>query len=146
MKSALAFLLYLAAIPTPSYAQAQSQQDWDQVRDEAESRFEIVKILIKQQKFDKLLAETEKLFAVPFPDQEEHRLVKSGQTICRHLRTEKQIPLAHKILDQALKAVRRNDSKAALYQEKAYLFKEQGKEDEAMEYFERSLRLINPKN
>ena len=145
MKSSLAFLLYLTAFPSSFFTQAQSQQDWDQVRDEAESRFEIVKILIKQHKFDQLLAETEKLFAVPFPDKEERRLVESARGICNHLRTAKQIPLAHKVLDQALKAVRRNDSKADLYKEKAYLFRKQGKEDEAMEYFERSLQLINPK-
>lgn len=141
MKSALAFLLYLTAFPNPLYAQALPQQDWDQLRDEAESRFEIVKILIKQRKFDQLLAETEKLFAVPFPENEEHRLVKSAQTICEYVSKQKQIALAHKILDQALEAVRRNDSKADLYKEKAYLFKEEGKEEEAMEYFERALKL-----
>lgn len=141
MKSALAFLLYLTAFPNPFFAQAQPQQEWDQLRDEAESRFEIVKILIKQRKFDQLLAETEKLFAVPFPEKEEHRLVKSAQTICEHVSKQKQIALAHKILDQALEAVRRNDSRADLYKEKAYLFKEEGKEEEAMEYFERALKL-----
>lgn len=141
MKSALAFLLYLAAFPSPLQAQTQPQQEWDQLRDEAESRFEIVKILIKQGKFDGLLTETGKLFSVHFPPEQEYRLSKSAVTICKLLTNTEQVPLAHKVIDQAIEAVSRNQLKADLYKEKAYLFKMQGKDDEAMKCFERALQL-----
>ena len=76
-----------------------------------------------------------------FPYNQEHLFVTEGQILSGALYDQQQYELAQALLDQALGAVNSNSSKALLYKEKAYLCKQEGKTNEAMEFFEKAIEL-----
>jgi len=116
-------------------------QGWERSRSVAESQHEIVMLLIRGKAFDKVLRASQEIFALRFPYNQEHLFVTEGQILSGALYDHQQYELAQALLDQALRAVNSNNSKALLYKEKAYLCKQEGKTDEAMEFFEKAVEL-----
>ena len=116
-------------------------QNWERSRSVAESQHEIVMLLIKGKAFDKVLPASQEIFSLRFPYNQEHLFVTEGQILSGALYDHQQYELAQALLDQALRAVNSNYSKALLYKEKAYLCKQEGKTDEAMEFFEKAVEL-----
>ncbi len=116
-------------------------QSWERSRSVAESQHEIVMLLIKGKAFDKVLRASQEIFSLKFPYNQEHLFVTEGQNLSGALYDHQQYELAQALLDQALRAVSSNNSKALLYKEKAYLCKQEGKTDEAMEFFEKAVEL-----
>ena len=116
-------------------------QGWERSRSVAESQHEIVMLLIKGKAFDKVLRASQEIFSLRFPYNQEHLFVTEGQNLSGALYDHQQYELAQALLDQALRAVRSNNSKALLYKEKAYLCTKEGRDDEAMEYFEKAVEL-----
>ncbi len=120
-----------------------SEKNWEQMRSTAESQHEIVMLLIKRQDFDKIATASQKIFRLRFPGDKEHLLVREGQILADALIHHGQHELAHRVLAQALNSVRSNLSKAHLYKEIAYLCTKEGKDEEAMEHFEKAVELEN---
>ncbi len=118
-----------------------AQESWERSRSVAEAQHEIVMLLIKGKEFDKVLSASQEIFSLRFPYTQEHLFVTEGQTLSAALYDHQQYELAQALLDQALGAVNSNSSKALLYKEKAYLCKQEGKTDEAMEFFEKAIEL-----
>ncbi|TDI14653.1 MAG: tetratricopeptide repeat protein [Acidobacteria bacterium] len=116
-------------------------QSWERSRSVAESQHEIVMLLIRGKAFDKVLRASQEIFSLRFPYNQEHLFVTEGQILSGALYDHQQYELAQALLDQALRAVNSNNSKALLYKEKAYLCKQEGKTDEAMELFEKAVEL-----
>ena len=116
-------------------------QNWERSRSVAESQHEIVMLLIKGKAFDKVLPASHEIFSLRFPYNQEHLFVTEGQILSGALYDQQQYELAQALLDQALGAVNSNSSKALLYKEKAYLCKQEGKTNEAMEFFEKAIEL-----
>jgi len=116
-------------------------QGWERSRSVAESQHEIVMLLIRGKAFDKVLRASQEIFSLRFPYNQEHLFVTEGQILSGALYDHQQYELAQALLDQALRAVNSNNSKALLYKEKAYLCKQEGKTDEAMELFEKAVEL-----
>jgi len=116
-------------------------QGWERSRSVAESQHEIVMLLIRGKAFDKVLRASQEIFSLRFPYNQEHLFVTEGQILSDALYDHQQYELAQALLDQALRAVNSNNSKALLYKEKAYLCKQEGKTDEAMEFFEKAVEL-----
>ena len=116
-------------------------QSWERARTVAEAQHEIVMLLIKGKQFDKALQASQEIFSLRFPYNQEHLFVTEGQNLSGALYDHQQYELAQALLDQALRAVNSNNSKALLYKEKAYLCKQEGKTDEAMEFFEKAIEL-----
>ncbi|MFB3141358.1 MAG: hypothetical protein ACE1Z2_00985 [Acidobacteriota bacterium] len=116
-------------------------QGWERSRSVAESQHEIVMLLIRGKAFDKVLRASQEIFSLRFPYNQEHLFVTEGQILSGALYDHQQYELAQALLDQALRAVNSNNSKALLYKEKAYLCKQEGKTDEAMEFFEKAVEL-----
>ncbi len=116
-------------------------QGWERSRSVAEAQHEIVMLLIKGKEFDKVLRASQEIFSLRFPYNQEHLFVTEGQILSGALYDHQQYELAQALLDQALRAVNSNNSKALLYKEKAYLCKQEGKNDEAMEFFEKAVEL-----
>ena len=98
-------------------------------------------LLIRGKAFDKVLRASQEIFSLRFPYNQEHLFVTEGQILSGALYDHQQYELAQALLDQALRAVNSNNSKALLYKEKAYLCKQEGKTDEAMEFFEKAVEL-----
>ena len=116
-------------------------QGWERSRSVAEAQHEIVMLLIKGKEFGKVLQASREIFSLKFPYNQEHLFVTEGRILSGALYDHQQYELAQALLDQALAAVNSNSSKALLCKEKAYLFKQEGKDDEAMEYFEKAIEL-----
>jgi tetratricopeptide (TPR) repeat protein len=114
---------------------------WERARTVAEAQHEIVMLLIKGKQFDKVLQASQEIFSLRFPYDREHLFVTEGRILSGALYDHQQYGLAQTLLDQALRAVNSNTSRALLYKEKAYLCNKEGKDDEAMEFFEKAIEL-----
>ncbi len=115
--------------------------EWNQTRRIAEAQHEVVLLLIRDKAFDKVLDGCKKIFSLSFPRDREHLLVKSVTVFADSLVRQEQLGLARKVLDAALRAVRFKPSKATLYKEKGYISKVEGKDQEALNFFEEAVKL-----
>ena len=116
-------------------------QGWERTRSIAEAQHEIVMLLINGKEFNKVLNASQEIFSLSFPYNQEPLFVTEGRILATALSDLQQYELAQALLDQALEAVNSNRSKALLYKEKAYLCTKDGKDDEAMKFFEKALEL-----
>ncbi len=134
----LLVLLILLLGPQTNIVDSQS---WERTRSIAEAQHEIVMLLIRGEEFDKVLNASEEVFSLSFPYDQEPLFVTEGRILAAALSDLQQYELAQALLDQALEAVNSNRSKALLYKEKAYLCTKDGKDEEAMKFFEKALEL-----
>lgn len=107
----------------------------------AHVQHEIVKGLIEQGRFDQVLPEMKKLFALNLPDNEQYKAAESAAIIAKLLVDRKQFALAHQVLDGACARLNLNTDKAAALKIKAWVYKEEGKLDPAVETYKRALEL-----
>jgi tetratricopeptide (TPR) repeat protein len=120
---------------------APGQNDWEKSKSIAASQHEIVMLLIKNKQYEKVFPASQKILSLEFPADRENLLVEHAQIVGHCLIQDGQFDLAHRILDEALKVVRSNKSKAELYKEKAYTCKKEGKDEQAMNFFQRAVEL-----
>jgi hypothetical protein len=117
------------------------QSDWEEIQDLASAQHEIVLLLIEKGEFEKVLDAANEIFELDFPENEEHRLIGSIVILTDALVRNDKIGIAHQIVTTALKRVVTKKSKARLHQERAYLFRKQGKAEEALRSFKKSKEL-----
>ena len=67
--------------------------------------------------------------------------MKEAELLTSALLHHNQTLVAHQILDDAIKSVTTPQAKAALHKEKGYVYKSEGKSDEAMREFKIGLEL-----
>jgi tetratricopeptide (TPR) repeat protein len=120
---------------------APGQSDWEKSKSIAASQHEIVMLAIKNKQYDKVLAASVKIFSLDFPADRENLLVEHAQIVSHCLIQDAQFNLAHRVLDEALRVVRTNKSKAELFKEKAYTSKKEGKDEQAINFFQRAVEL-----
>jgi tetratricopeptide (TPR) repeat protein len=150
----LLLLLALLAVPSlPTGARAQTsqqsgasapeltQQQIEQLELTAYTQHEIVKELIKQGRFDLVLPEMRKIFALNLPDAEEDKIAESACLIAKLLVESRRTGLAHNVLDEAYARMNRNADKAAILTFKAYVYKEEGNVKMALETMQQALAL-----
>jgi len=117
------------------------QTDWEKTRSIAEAQHEIVMLAIKNKQYDKVLPNSKKIFALTFPASREHLLVDHAKLSSSLLVEQANYSLAHQIVDEAIKAVHNNKSKAALLKEKAVICSREGHDGDAMKFFEEAVKL-----
>lgn len=120
------------------------QRSWEETRSLAESLHEIVMLLIQKKEFAKVPEAARKIFVLDFPSNKEHLLVEEAKIFTDRLLHHSQFAVAHQVIDAAIQEIRGKGWKAQLYKEKAYLFKKEGKMDEAMKSFEIAVELEKP--
>ncbi len=118
-----------------------SQQEVDQMLSIAEQQFEIVKILIKQGRFEQVLPEMKKIYDLNLPDKYEQPTAESASLAANLLIEHKQFEVAHQILDAAFGRMRRCDNRAAVLKVNAYVYKSEGSLDKARETFARAVEI-----
>lgn len=140
--SRLASFVALLVVSTASLV---GQTDWEKTRSIAEAQHEIVMLAIKNKQYDKVLPNSKKIFALTFPTNREHLLVDHAKLSSSLLVEQANYPLAHQIVDEAIKVVRNNKSKAALLKEKAVICSREGHDGDAMKFFEEAVKLEEAK-
>ena len=118
-----------------------SQRQVDQMLLSAGAKHEIVKGLIEQGRFDRVLPEMRMIFALNLPDKEEDKIAQSASIIADMLVTAKQFALAHNVLDEAFARMNRNVDKASVLYIKAHVYASEGKVDKALETYSRAQAL-----
>lgn len=117
------------------------QSSWKDIQPIAEAQHEIILLLLEKQEFDKIPAAAKKIFDLDFPKDQENKVVKEAQILASALMKHNQIKIAHQVLDSAIESVTTKTALAALHREKAYVYRKEGKDNEAMRSFEKSMDL-----
>jgi tetratricopeptide (TPR) repeat protein len=118
-----------------------AQVSMDQMLSIAEKQHDIAMLLIKEGRFDRVLPEMRKIFALNLQGEHEQPVAKSASFIAYLLAENKQYPLGHELLDEAIVKMQQPENVALLLKTKALIFKSQGKLREAIETLERSVQI-----
>lgn len=132
---------FLSSLPAYGSAPAGAQLTEDQMLSIAETQFEIAKLLIKEGRFDRVLPEMRKILDLNFQGENEQLVAKSSSLIARQLLASRQTALAHELLDETLARMKQSENAAAVLKIKAYLYKSEGKQQKALETFERAAEI-----
>jgi tetratricopeptide (TPR) repeat protein len=131
-----------AALAAPQSGAAEpSPDELRQMLSIAESQHEIVKLRISQGRFDLVLPEIKKIFDLKLPDKYESNVAQSAGLLANELSEAKQFPLAHEVLDQALRRMKLNENKAAVLKLQAIVYRSEGNLDQAIKCWERAIEL-----
>lgn len=149
----LLLLALLAAPSLPTGARAQTsqqsgaaaaeltEQQIEQLELTAYTQHEIVTELIKQGRFDLVLQEMRKIFALNLPDSEEDKIALSACLIAKLLVESKRTGLAHNVLDEGYARMNHNIDRATILKIKAGVYSEEGNVKMALETMQRALAL-----
>lgn len=112
----------------------------------AESEHEIIKLLIGQGQFQRVVPEMKRILDLDLPIRYEEAVAQSASLISEMLVGKSQFAIAHELLDESLKRMRLNENKAALWKIQAYVFKSEGNFDKALECLQKAIDLEKAKD
>jgi hypothetical protein len=98
-------------------------------------------LLIEKGEFDRVPPAANEIFQLSFPEEQERLILVEVEMVVDALVHHKQITVAHQVVDLALKCQLTAKSVAQLHREKGYLFKKEGKSEEALKSFEKSKQI-----
>jgi tetratricopeptide (TPR) repeat protein len=154
----LGALLAALMVAAPAYllpaaygAQVPGQQGQESVEvllSIAESQYEVVKLLIKQGRYERVLPEMRKIYDLNLPVRYEQAVAESASLVAHLLVEGRQYTLAHDVLREALPRMKDGRNEASLLKIQAYVYKSEGKLQEALDTLEKAIsverRLIRP--
>jgi tetratricopeptide (TPR) repeat protein len=135
----------LSATPEMAPGVAMSETDVDRMLSIAEAQHEIIKLLIAQGHFDRVLPEMRKILELKLPEKYEPAVAQSASLIANLLVESKQFALAHELLDEAIKRMTQNENKASLLKIQAYVYKTEGNLDKALDALQQAIELEKQK-
>lgn len=133
---------YSQSSPQSSPAGDLSSQEIDKLLAIAGTKLDIVKVLIAQGKFDRVLPEMKLIFQINLPDKFDEQITDSALIGAKLLVDQGQYEISHKVLDEAFLRVKPNADKARILQFQAGIFKLEGKLDKALAAWEQALAYI----
>ena len=113
----------------------------DQKLSIAEKQHDIIKLLIKQGHFDQVLPEWRKILDLNLTGEYEESVAKSASYIAYLLAENKQYALGYELLDDTIARMQLAANTASLLKIKAYIYKSEGKLQEAVKALERAVEL-----
>jgi tetratricopeptide (TPR) repeat protein len=144
------FISDLAGIGAQAAYAQQSQAENDpalkQMLSIAESEHEMIKLLIRQGQFQRVLPEMKRILALDLPIKYEGAVAQSASLISEMLVEKSQFAIAHELIGESLIKMRLNENKAALWKIQAYVFKSEGNLDQALECLQKAIDLEKGKN
>jgi tetratricopeptide (TPR) repeat protein len=108
----------------------------------ASAQHEIIAILLQEEKYDSILPELEKIFALNLRGDNEKLVVQEVWLISDQLLASGKFDLAHRIIDSALSKITSPENQFTLQMLKGKILKEQGRLKEAIELY-RSAQEVN---
>ena len=134
-----------SGMPASFYQQASAgppgDQEVKQMLSIAESQHEIIKLVIKQGQYQRVLPEMKKILELNLPEKYEEAVAQSASLVAGMLVERQQFGIAHEVLNEALKRARRNENKAALLKLEGYVYKSEGNLEKAVESLEKAVQL-----
>lgn len=107
----------------------------------AEAQHEIVKVLIAQGRYDRVLPEMRKILDLKLPEKFESAVAQSASLIANALAENRQASLGHEVINEAQKRMKLNENKASLLKVQAYIYKTEGNLEMALRSLERAVEL-----
>ncbi|MBI4481419.1 MAG: hypothetical protein HY652_00875 [Acidobacteria bacterium] len=129
----------LLALGTEARAWSQEESEMERKLHIAATQHEIVELHVKKGEYDRVLPELRKILELRFPPGQEQRVVKEIEFVADQLKHKGKYDLGHQVVEEGLKFVSTNESKAHLYKVRGFLYKMQGNEDKALQMFKQSL-------
>lgn len=120
---------------------SEPSQDVKQALSIAETEHEVIRLLIKQGQFDRVIPEMNKIFQLELPIRYEGYVAQSASLIAEMLVEKKQFSIAHQILDQALPKMKKRENQAALWKIQAFVFKSEGNNESALDCLQQAIEL-----
>jgi tetratricopeptide (TPR) repeat protein len=117
------------------------QLSTDQALSIAEKQFDIIKLLIKQGQYDRVLPEWHKILDLNLTGEYEGSVAKAASFIAYLLAENKQYGLGYELLEETIAKMQLAGNIASLLKIKAYLYKSEGKLQKAIETLERAIEL-----
>jgi tetratricopeptide (TPR) repeat protein len=114
------------------------------MRSIAETQHEIAMLLLSKKEFSKAAEEASKIFDMKWPVEEEPVLIKELLHFSGQFRLQNQSALGIQFLEKNLKAFKTTPSRATIWKEKGYLYKNLNQMDKAIECFREAQRLEKP--
>jgi len=112
----------------------------------AESEHEMIKLLIRQGQFQRVVPEMKRILDLNLPVKYERAVAQSASLISEMLVEKGQFAIAHELADESLKKMQLNENKAALWKMQAYIFKSEGNFDQALKCLQTAIDLEKAKN
>lgn len=142
---AIAFLCGPVLGQAQNYAEPEENPAINKKREAAEATFEMIKGYIEKEDYANAQKETRTLLDLKLPPKYDPQVVEAIIRITDKLAAKRQFSIAHAVVDMANKELgARDDNKAKLLKTKAYIFKAEGKIDQALEFFNRARSLESP--
>lgn len=135
-----------AASCQPGLAEVQLQnqpveQQVERMLSIAEAQHDIVKLLIKQGRFDQVMPEMRKIYDLNLPERFELNIAQSASLIADLLVQSKQSPLAHEVLNEAFTRMKDDKNRVSILKIQAYVYKSEGKLEDALATLKRAVAI-----
>ena len=118
-----------------------SQQELKQMTSIAWTQHEIIRVLISQGQYGRVVSEMKKILELNLPEKFEGAVAESASLIAGMLIEKQQFAVAHEVIAETLKKMKANENKAALFMIQGYAYKSEGKLEKALESLERAVEL-----
>ncbi len=132
--------------PQATLAQESEQDEVRQALSIAEAKHELVKVLISQGRYDRVLPELRAILDLKLPDKYETNVAKSACIIANDLAESKQYGLAHSVLDETMRRMKGIENKVSILKIQAFVYKSEGNLDMALKCLERAIELEKQRN
>lgn len=107
----------------------------------AQVQHEIIQILLKEKKFDPVIAELDKILNLQLPSKYEERVVREVLIVANALMHSRRPDLSTQALERGIRGVVQPKNKSLLYKELGYIYRLQGNDVKAMESFRKAYQL-----
>jgi tetratricopeptide (TPR) repeat protein len=150
MRNAFVFIITFGMLLAAQCARASAngpaaaegvQLSTDQALSIAEKQHDIIKLLIKEGLFDRVLPEFRKILDLNLTGKYEESVAKSAGYIAYLLAENRQYALAHEVLDETIARMQLAGDAASLLKIKAYIYRSEGKLPKAIQTLERAVEL-----
>jgi hypothetical protein len=140
---ALLFLLIGGSAPILPFTalQSNSQDLLSKTKSMAETQHEIVMLLLKNKEYEKAAMESNKIFDMSWPENQEPLLLKELRILTDQFLRQGQPLLGLRIIERNFKYFKKTSSQAEILKEKGYLHKNLNQNDRALECFRKAQEL-----
>ena len=139
-KRFLVCAIMVAAIPSVIVLLPGQTDDLGKLRRTAQAQHEIVMLLIEKKEYAKAGEEANKIFQMKWPDGQESLLLYDLLGFSDRLRHAGQPAIALRLLETNYGTFKDAKSKAEIWMDKGYLYKEMGQPEKALECFKEAQR------